>query len=126
MMKKKPYDLASPSGFRKSFPTFSVVMLSVLLLLAGASEARAESYFKDMMQAFARGGKNLAGAPLEIPLTIREYRDKEQTPIFTYYQGFMDGSLQALNRFVSGGWDIFAAFIPGLQEGIPPEPVTLF
>ena len=83
-------------------------------------------YKENMKHSLVRGLKNIVGAPLEIPITIQEYHEREGRPVIRHIAGLIDGSFQMLVRFGSGAWDLVAAFIPEHQEGMPVDPETLF
>lgn len=107
-----------------------ISFLSLLFLIViGVQTARAEgqrSYWENIPYNYARGFKNLVSAPAEIVLGIKNYPDSGEAGLIRGSRGLVDGSFKAVNRFVSGGWDLIAAFIPGYQEGIPPTPEALF
>ena len=118
-------------------------MLSVLLILALVAfatpvfadkgtqapvqtSAASGDYQENMKRDLLRGLKNVVGSPLEIPITIQEYHEREGRPVIRHIAGAIDGLFRGLVRFGSGAWDFVAAFIPNHQEGMPVNPETLF
>ena len=98
-------------------------------IIAAASPAWAwedRGYFKNMGYDIWRGFKNIISSPAEIPITFHEYHQSSGRPFVRHMAGLADGSMQMLERFGSGVWDHFSAFIPGFQEGIPVIPESLF
>ncbi len=85
-----------------------------------------DNFQDNMEQVFARGFKNVLGAPLEIPVTLQEYHEQHGPTGIRHMAGFFDGTFQMISRAGSGMWDFVAACIPGYQEGIPVTPETLF
>ena len=92
----------------------------------GAGTQGSSTYTTNMKSTLVRGLKNIVGSPLEIPITIQEYHEKEGKPVIRHVAGLVDGSFQTVLRFGSGAWDLVAAFLPGHQEGMPVDPETLF
>ncbi|MBI3313188.1 MAG: hypothetical protein HYZ83_03010 [Candidatus Omnitrophica bacterium] len=82
-------------------------------------------YWDNLGKAYKRGFTNILTSPLEIPITIQEYHEKSGRPVIRHLAGLLDGALQTITRLSSGGWDLFAGWVPGIQEGIPPTPETL-
>ena len=108
--------------FRKKTAFFSF-----LILLAAVFPAPAHaSYGSEMKRDFGRGLKNILSFPLEIPITIQEYHESSGYPVVRHMTGLADGIFQAVSRLGSGLWDIPAALIPGIQDGLPVTPETLF
>ena len=84
-------------------------------------------YWADMKRDWVRGFKNIVSFPLEIPITIQEYHEAAGYPVVRHLAGFADGFFQAIARLGSGIWDILpASILPGIQEGVPVQPETLF
>ena len=101
--------------------------ISVLVFLPARPAAAGEgTYFGNMKRDLGRGLANIVTSPLEIPITVQEYHEKSGRPLIRHTAGFFDGSMQFVERFGSGFWDLFYAFVPGDQEGLPPTPETLF
>ncbi len=102
----------------------AVFALTIALVFPSAAQA---SYFSEMGRDLVRGVKNVAGAPLEIPITIQEYHESSGYPVVRHLTGLTDGIFQAIARLGSGFWDILpASVIPGIQDGFPVKPETLF
>ena len=97
------------------------LMISPRLALAGEG-----SYLGNMGRDFVRGLKNVAGSPLEIPITIQDYHEQAGFPLVRHIAGFVDGTFRALTRMGSGLFDFMAWVLPGYQEGFPVKPETLF
>ena len=103
----------------------TVLFLLCLTLLFPAS-AQA-GYWKNLGNDWTRGLKNIVSSPLEIPLTIQEHRKRSSYPVVKCLTGTFDGIFQTVARFGSGAWDLIpAGVIPGIQEGLPVDPETLF
>ncbi len=102
------------------------ILLCLLLLASPAFAAEGDSYGKNFVRAWKRGFTNVLTAPLEIPVTIQEYHEKAGRPVIRHTAGFVDGTCQMIERAASGLVDVFAAFLPGMQDGIPVKPETLF
>ena len=84
-------------------------------------------YFKNWAYDWTRGVKNIVSFPLEIPITIQEYHEGPGYPVVRHLAGLADGLFQGIERLGSGLWDIIPAGIfPGIQEGLPVTPETLF
>lgn len=95
--------------------------------LAGtAASAPSGTYLENMKGTLLRGVKNVLGSPLEIPITIQEYHEGAGRPVIRHMAGAIDGLFRMVVRAGSGAWDFIAALIPGHQEGMPPDPETLF
>lgn len=107
-----------------------VLFLTLILSLAALGErpawASEGNYFKNLGRDFVRGLKNVISSPLEIPITIQEYHEKPGHPGVRHIAGFFDGAVQCVERAGSGLWDFVVMWIPGDQEGLPPNPETLF
>ncbi len=110
---------------KKTAP-FLILTLTLGLFLSGPAWAAQGTYWGNLKHDFARGCKNVLSSPFEIPVTMREYRQKPGYPGVRYTTGFFDGVVQGIERFGSGLWDFIAMWIPGNQEGLPPTPETLF
>ena len=105
----------------------ALVLISLLFLAGGPSALAGEAtYFGNMRRDFVRGLKNVISSPLEIPITIQEYHEKAGYPLVRHTAGFFDGFVQFAERLGSGLWDFVSMLIPGDQEGLPPNPETLF
>src|SRR5690349_5265667 len=113
---------------------FAAVTITVMILALGLpASARAEgkssekSYWHNWGYDMKRGFKNIITSPLEIPMTIQDYHERSGPPVIRHLGGLGDGVMQMFTRAGSGIWDwIWAAWIPGAQEGYPPDPETLF
>lgn len=103
-----------------------LVLLLVLALGSPRLLADQRNYFQNIGYDYVRGFKNMLSAPAEIVLGVRDYPANGEAGWIRGTRGFFDGSFKMINRFMSGAWDLFAAVIPGYQEGIPPAPETLF
>ncbi len=73
-----------------------------------------------------RSFKNILGAPLEIPSTIRNYHQGSGRPVIRETAGFFDGATRMVAREFNGILDLFMSFLPGEQDGLPMQPETLF
>ncbi len=107
----------------------SVALLNISLLPSLYAEGRSSEtgYWHNWVYDYKRGFKNLFTSPLEIPITVQEYHEQAGPPVLRHLAGFGDGFFQFLTRGVSGAWDlVFAAWVPGAQEGLPPAPEVLF
>lgn len=108
----------------KKFVVFAAILAGVLSV---CGSARAEdNYFKNMGRDLGRGTVNMLSSPLEIPITIGEYHDGPGYPVVRHVAGLSDGVVQFIERFGSGFWDYLVAFVPGAQDGLPPDPPMLF
>ncbi len=107
---------------RQAWAVFAMVSLTFLAPAAYAEE----SYGAAMKRDLGRGFKNVISFPLEIPMTIQEYHEAPGLPAARHLAGFADGIFQGVARFGSGAWDFVAALTPGIQEGLPVQPQTLF
>ena len=106
--------------FKRSL--FIILILTVLFPV----QAHA-SYFSEMKRDWGRGLKNILSFPLEIPITVQEYHESAGYPVVRHAAGLADGIFQAVSRLGSGLWDLVpASIIPGIQEGLPVTPETLF
>jgi putative exosortase-associated protein (TIGR04073 family) len=103
-----------------------ILLMSLIGLLITTPAFAEDSYLHAMRRDLVRGFKNVLTSPLEIPIAIQEYHESAGKPYVRQMAGFFDGTFQMLTRLGSGVWDIPAAFIPGIQEGLPPTPETLF
>jgi hypothetical protein len=106
------------------FRKIILVLLAFAVLFPSAAHA---SYLSDMKHDLVRGIKNVVSHPAEIPITIQEYHEAAGYPVVRHLTGLADGIFQAVSRLGSGAWDlIMAAWIPGIQDGLPVQPETLF
>lgn len=106
----------------KKFPLFFLLCLT--LLFPGSAQA---GYWKNLGNDWTRGIKNIVSFPFEIPLTIQEHHQGAGYPVVKHLTGLADGIFQGVARLGSGLWDIIpAGVIPGIQEGFPVNPETLF
>ncbi len=102
------------------------LLLLVVMTLLFPSSAHA-GYWKNLGYDWTRGIKNMVSFPLEIPITVREYHQGTGYPVVRHLAGFVDGLFQGMERLGSGAWDIVPASVfPGIQEGVPVTPETLF
>jgi putative exosortase-associated protein (TIGR04073 family) len=104
----------------------SLILVFGLLVPRVFAESEGDSYQSNMERDFVRGFKNVLGSPLEIPITIQKYHEGAGRPFVRHMAGFFDGMFRMIARAGSGVWDFLAAFLPGNQEGLPPDPETLF
>lgn len=106
----------------------TVMIFLLVLLTVGIPSVPAQdrSYVQNIGYDYVRGFKNILSAPAEIFIGVRDYPETGEAGWIRGTRGFFDGHFKMINRFMSGAWDLFAAFIPGYQEGIPPAPETLF
>ena len=89
--------------------------------------AEGEGYFSNMGRDLVRGVKNVISSPVEIPYTMDRYgEDHRGSNSFWPIAGFFHGAFNMVTRCGSGIWDLGFAFIPGQQEGLPPDPETFF
>ena len=106
---------------KKTFPFF---LLAMTVLFPASAHA---GYWKNMGNDWVRGVKNIVSFPLEIPITIKEYHEGPGYPVVRHLTGLADGIFQSIERLGSGLWDILPSSIfPGIQEGFPVTPETLF
>jgi hypothetical protein len=104
-----------------------IFFLLVFLLLQNITAYAAdEGYFKLMKRDLSRGLQNIVTFPLEIPITMQEYHESAGLPFVRQLTGAVDGTFQGIARFGSGAWDLLAAWTPGIQEGLPVNPETIF
>ena len=89
------------------------------------SQAAEEKYTEQLKRDVVRSTTNLVSSPAEILVTVQKYHREPGPAVFREIAGFVDGVFRTITRFGSGAWDAPAAFIPGEQEGIPPQPETL-
>jgi len=83
-------------------------------------------YFKNLQHDYKRGMVNILTSPAEIPITIQEYHEGAGRPLIRHLAGAVDGAFRMFTRAASGAWDLVFGWIPGDQEGFPPDPETLF
>jgi len=103
-----------------------LILSSGILFAPNACAWEDRGYWENMKYDFVRFFKNTLGSPLEIPVTIKEYDEGEGRAVLRHTAGFFDGCIRMVSRLISGAYDLGAAFIPGMQEGVPVEPETLF
>jgi len=105
-----------------------IVFLAMAAFASSTSAAYADSgsYKANMTHDLVRGLKNIVSAPLEIPVSFQEYHEKAGPPVLRQGVGILEGVLKSVGRLGSGIIDLFAAFIPGHQQGLPPHPETFF
>ncbi len=105
-----------------------VFFLSLFLGLAPAYAAtgEGESFKIRAKRSLQRGGIKMAGALLEIPITLQEYHEKAGYPLVRHTTGIFEGAFRALHRFESGLWDFVSVLLPGRQKALPVQPETLF
>lgn len=108
----------------KKIPVFLV--LSLILAISPAYGGTQDSYFGRMKHDLITGTKNLLGAPLEIPYTIRQYHQGPGRPVIRHTAGFVDGTFRIITRLGSAVLDFASAFLPGPQEQDYPDPKTFF
>lgn len=105
----------------------STVLLALFVLFCAPYASAETGYFQAMKHDWVRGLKNVVGFPLEIPVTIQKYHESAGYPVVRHLAGFTDGVFRAIVRAGSGLWDLVpASLIPGIQEGLPVSPETLF
>ena len=105
---------------------FALIFLCLALVSPAVFAAEGDSYGKNFVRTWKRGFTNVLTSPLEIPVTMQEYHEKAGRPFVRQSAGFVDGTCQMVERAASGLVDLFAAFLPGMQDGIPVKPETLF
>ncbi|MDD5671214.1 MAG: hypothetical protein PHN49_06220 [Candidatus Omnitrophica bacterium] len=110
---------------KKIFALFFVYAFVTIAVPVCAAD-QDDSYLKNMGHDLVRGVKNVFSCPLEIPIKIKEYHQKEGRPVIREMAGFADGFCSAFVRGTSGAWDFLAAFWIGDQDGMPVNPETLF
>lgn len=103
----------------------TAALVFIVFLLVSPSLAHA-GYWKNLGHNVNRGIKNMVSFPLEIPIAIGEHHRHEGYPAIKHFRGLSDGIFKAVNRMASGFWDIPAGLTPGVQEGFPVDPETLF
>lgn len=101
------------------------VFAFLLLIMAAAQSAFAGTYFENMLTAHKRGITNIVTGIAEIPMAIQDAHGEGVVGL-NYLQAAVVGIGKAAVRILSGLWDVPAGFIPGLQQGMPPDPETLF
>ncbi len=103
-----------------------VIVVLSMTLYAPQSVHAEETYFERLPQTFVRGIRNVLTSPLEIPYRVGEHHNSSQRPMFREMAGFVHGLFGFATRISSGAWDMGMAFLPGFQEGIPPDPETIY
>ena len=101
------------------------VFAFLLLVMVVAQSAFAGTYFGNMLTAHKRGVTNIVTGIAEIPMAIQDAHGEGVVGL-NYLQAAVVGTGKAVVRILSGIWDVPAGFIPGLQQGLPPDPETLF
>ncbi len=86
----------------------------------------ADEYGKLLRRDLRRGTVNLLTFPLEIPIAVQDYHEQSGLPFIRHTVGMAEGMGRSVMRLGSGLCDFAAAFLPGLQKGIPVQPETLF
>lgn len=107
--------------FIKLKPALILLLLTVLFPVPAQA-----GYWKNLGYDWKRGFKNIISSPLEIPVTIKEHHDGPSYPVVKHLTGLADGIFQGIARLGSGAWDFPAGLLPGIQEGLPVTPETLF
>ncbi len=102
------------------------ILAAAGMALAAAPALAGDEYQEKLESGLTRSLKNILGAPLEIPLTIRQYHQGEGRPVIRHTAGFFDGTFRMIAREFSGLTDTVLVFLPGEQDGIPLSPETLF
>ncbi len=102
------------------------LFVTILAFTAFSGPAEAGEYFRNMKRDFARGSLNIVTFPLEIPMTFQRYHEASGAPVARHMAGLADGIWRGVARCGSGFWDFAAAITPGIQEGLPADPETLF
>ncbi len=105
---------------------WKAVLLGVLFLSGAPRLWAGDGYFAKNRSTFARGFKNIVGAPLEIPVTMGHYSRGDGRPVIREMAGFFDGVFRMVSREVNGLFDAVMSFVPGEQDGYPVQPETLF
>lgn len=103
-----------------------ILTLTVIGLFLFSSMGMAGEYGSNLRRNLWRGFKNIVGSPLEIPITVQEYHEGPGKPFIRHFGGALDGSGKMLLRAGSGLWDWLVAWIPDNQQGMLPDPETLF
>jgi hypothetical protein len=102
------------------------LLLSFLIMALVSGRAEAGTYAESLRYGLKRGVKNALSSPAEILIGIQDYHERAGWPYARQGIGFLVGTGKMLLRLGSGVVDLGAAWIPGLQEGLPVEPETLF
>ena len=102
-----------------------IVAVVVLSIFIAAQSAWAGTYVDNMLKAHKRGLTNIVTGVAEIPMGVMDAHGEGIVGL-NYLGGLATGTGKAVVRILSGVWDIPAGLIPTLQEGLPPNPETLF
>lgn len=88
--------------------------------------ADAGTYSENLRYDLKRGAKNILSSPLEIMVTIQDYHERAGWPYVRQGLGLVVGVGKMGLRLGSGLVDLGAAWVPGLQKGLPVQPEVLF
>ena len=116
--KKKPKMSQKTRTFR------GLALLAALILFS--QPVFAGTYGENLRYGLKRGVKNVLTAPAEMAVGFQEYHERAGWPFVRQFAGIGIGAGKMLLRFGSGVVDLGAAWIPGLQGGIPVKPEVLF
>lgn len=98
------------------------ILILLMFVVSTQALSAEESYTQNLKRDLSRGLINIVSSPLEIPITMQKYHEQAGYPGVRHIEGFFDGTFRMLERAGSGIWDWIVAWIPGDQDGIPPEP----
>ena len=101
----------------------AIFLLAGLLLSPLSTEAG--SYRDNMKRDLKRGAKNILSSPAEILIGFQDYHERTGGPFVRQGIGIVVGTGKMVLRLGSGVVDLGAAFIPGLQHGVPVKPEAL-
>ena len=124
----KPYRPADAKLYSNGVIPMKKILAGLLFLILCASrplDAREKTYTEQLRRDVVRSTTNLVSAPAEVLTTVQKYHREPGPRVFREMAGFVDGVFRVITRFGSGAWDAFAAFIPGMQDGLPPDPEAL-
>lgn len=108
----------TPKTLRISFFIFALLFTLPAALFA-------DSYSQNLKFDLKRGLKNVLTSPLEIPIGIQDYHERAGWPVVRQTAGAFAGAGKMILRLGSGLLDFGAAWLPGMQKGLPPDPEVL-
>ena len=102
------------------------VVTLFFLFLVFVSPAKASTYSENLRHDLKRGLKNTLSAPAEIAIGFQDYHERAGWPFVRQFAGLGIGAGKMVLRLGSGLVDFGAAWVPGLQRGLPVKPEVLF
>lgn len=91
-----------------------------------SSSVQAGTYRENLGDGLKRGVKNIFSSPAEILISVQDYHERSGWPFVRQMAGGVVGAGKMILRLGSGIVDLGAAWIPGIQQGIPLNPEVLF